>query len=51
MGSDGRMIADVKNYQSSVYNLQRDNLASGLYLVEVLEASRGERAVLRFTIQ
>ncbi len=51
MGSDGRILSDVQGYQGSVYSLQRDNLASGLYLVEVLEASRGERAVLRFTIQ
>lgn len=51
MGSDGRILVDQRNYQGSVYNLQGDNLASGLYVVEVLEASRGERAVLRFTVQ
>lgn len=51
MGSDGRIMADLKNFQHSTYSLQRDNLASGLYLVEVLEASRGERAVMRFAVQ
>ena len=50
-GVDGRTVALARGVTGASYEIERADLAPGMYLVEVVEASRGQRAVLRLAVR
>ena len=51
MSADGRIVSEAHDVQATSYAIDRNTLPGGLYLVEVLEASKGQRAVVRMSVQ
>ncbi len=48
---DGRLVRREETCTGPSYDIRRGSLASGIYLVEVVDASTSERAVLRLSVE
>ena len=51
LDATGRVVRAATGVSSTRYELDAADLSAGLYLVEVVEATRGQRAVLRLAVR
>lgn len=51
MSANGRVMSEVADFTQASYEIAGADFPAGLYLVEVVDAARGERAVMRVSFQ